>query len=130
MGKVLKLGTHFELPVPTLYEKKVRAFYPNLNFSADASYLTNQVNGVSSSIDEEVSEILGVPTKGTKSLRNENDSKKVLKICGKLDAMNIKNMIKKALKGEYQLLTKKRTIVIGPDLFLIFQLFLLSTLTQ
>lgn len=52
-----------------------------------------------------------------------------LTICSNLDKMNIKNVTKKALKGEYQLLfelvnkclfprSEKRTTVTGPNLYL------------
>lgn len=54
---------------------------------------------------------------------------KFLEICGTLDDLNIKNVNKKTLKGEYQLLFEflnkfllpkfeKRTIVTGLNLFL------------
>lgn len=54
--------------------------------------------------EEVLSEILWVLTEGTRSLRNEKGSKKLLKICNNLDEMNIKNMIKMPLKIENQLL--------------------------
>lgn len=81
--------------------------------------------------DEKVlSEILRMPTKRTRSLRSAKGSEKFLRIYCKLDDIDIKNVSKKALKGEYQLffeLVKKvllprsemRTTVIGPNLFLI-----------
>lgn len=71
----------FELPVPTLHEKKVRMFYHNLTFSDDDLYLTIQVNRVSIAIDEEVLfEILGGFVEGTRSLRKEKGSTKILKV--------------------------------------------------
>lgn len=88
------------------------------------------VNEVNIAIDEEVmSEILGVPTEGTRSLRSEKGSVNFLKICGRLDDINIKNVNKKTMKGEYQMLfelvnksllpkSEKRTTVAGPNLFL------------
>lgn len=105
-------------------------FYHNLTFSNNGCHLTSQVNGVNLAIDEEVlSEILRLPAEGTRSLRNKKGSKKFLNICDKLDDMNIKNMSKKDLKEEYQLLfelvnkvilprSEKTTTVIGLDLFL------------
>lgn len=54
---------------------------------------------MSIAINEEVlSEIFGVPTEGTRSLRNEKGSKKFWEIYSKLDDMHIKNLTKKALK--------------------------------
>lgn len=105
-------------------------FYYNLTFSDNGLYLTTQVNKVNITIGEEVMPgILGVPAEGTRSLRKKKGSKNFMKICGNLNDMNIKKVNKKALKREYQLLfelvskalfprSKKRTIVIGTDLFL------------
>lgn len=54
------------------------------------------------SLDEGVmSEILGLPTKGTKSLRKEKCSENFLKISRRLFDMNIKNVNKKDLKDKY-----------------------------
>lgn len=44
-----------------------------------------------------------MPSEGTMSLGNKKGSEKFLKICEKLDDMNIKNLSKKALKAEFQL---------------------------
>lgn len=104
-------------------------FYNNLIFYKDDTYFTSQVNVVNIILDEKVmSEIHGAPIKGINSLRGEKGSVKFLKICGTLDDINIKNVSKKTLKIEYQLLfelvkkslpkLEKRTIMIGPDLFL------------
>lgn len=81
-------------------------------------------------LDEQVlAKILGVAIEGTKSLKDKSGSVKFLEVCGKLDDLNIKNLTKKSLKEEFQLLfelvnrvllprTEKQTNVAGPDLFL------------
>lgn len=60
------------------------------------------MNSANISSDEQVmAEIIGIPIEGTRSLGNEKEYENFLKICGKLDDMNIRNMSKKALKGEF-----------------------------
>lgn len=111
-------------------EKKVRIFYHNLTFSENGLYLTTQVNRTSLAINEEVLyEILRVLVEGIRSLGNDKIFAKFLTIYGNLDDMNIKNVSKKDLKGEYQLFfelvnkillfcSEKRTTVTSLDLFL------------
>lgn len=64
-------------------------------------YVINQVNGVNISLDEQVmTKIFEVPTKETRYLKDESGSVKLLEFYGKLDDLNIKNLIKKSLKGK------------------------------
>lgn len=88
----------FELTVPTLHEKDIRKFYHNLTFLDDALYMITQVNKVNIALNEQV---FGLPTEGTRSLKDESGSGKFLKVCGKLDDLNIKNMIKKSFKENF-----------------------------
>lgn len=88
------------------------------------------MNGGNISIDKDVmSEILGESTKGINFMRQQLGSGKFLEVCGRLDDINIKNVNKKALKSEFQLLfelvnksflprSEKRTVAAGSDLFL------------
>lgn len=71
-------------------------FYHNLFFSDNALYLTNQVNGLNITLNKKVLfKVLGVPTEGIRFLGNKRGSEKFLKVCGKLDDMNIKNVSKR-----------------------------------
>lgn len=74
-------------------------------------------------------DILGVPTEGTRSLKDESGSVKFLEVHGKFYDLNIKNLTKKSLKGRFQLLfelvnkalllrIEKRTTVTGLYLLL------------
>lgn len=105
-------------------------FYDNLIFSNDGLYLITQVNDVNIALDEQVlAEVLGVPTEGTRSLKDESGFEIFLNLYGKSNDFNIKNFTKKSPKGGYQLLfeqvnkallprIEKYIVFTGLDLFL------------
>lgn len=105
-------------------------FYHNLTIYDDGMYLNSQDNGVDIGLDEDtLCKILGAPTVVNRSIRSDEGSAKFFKIYGALDDMKTKDINKKALKREYQLLfelmnkallprSEKRTIVTRPNLYL------------
>lgn len=53
--------------------------------------MTTQVHDMNISLEEKVlAKVLGVPTQGTRSLKDENGSEIFLKVCGKMDDLHVR----------------------------------------
>lgn len=95
----------FEPSIPTFHEKEVKEFYHELVFAEYALSLVTRVHNIEISLNERMLRyILKFHTEGIRFMVNQWSFTKFLIYIGKLDDLNISNVNKKALKGEFQLL--------------------------
>ncbi|KAK4709947.1 hypothetical protein R3W88_004460 [Solanum pinnatisectum] len=123
----------FETPAPYLHEPKVREFYYKMEL-LEGGRITTTIKDVEIRLDEEtLGIILGVPTEGIRTIEGCKPSSNFIKSATKRGNVKTAGMLKKFLKGSYQLLfefikkvlvprSEKRTVASAADLFLMEKL--------
>ncbi|KAH0696718.1 hypothetical protein KY290_014117 [Solanum tuberosum] len=123
----------FEPPVPYLHEPEVREFFYKMELLESGGIATT-VRNVETCLDEEIlGIILGVPVEGIQTIEGCKPSSDFTKLATKRGDVKNAGLLKRFLKGEYQLLfefinkvlvprTEKRTVASAVDLFLMEKL--------
>jgi len=123
----------FEPPVSYLHEPEMREFFYKMELLESGGIVTT-VRNVETYLDEEIlGIILGVPVEGIRTIEGCKPSSDFTKLATKRGDVKNAGLLKRFLKGEYQLLfefinkvlvprTEKRTVASATDLFLMEKL--------
>lgn len=106
----------FNLPILAVHKKEERDFYYTSKFFEDGLHVSAMVQGIDIYLDKTVlGEILDVPMEGIRSVKEKVPSLEFVQEVSKISKKSKVGVLKKYLKGEFQLLFQFLNKVLLPQ---------------